>query len=114
MTLKKWNELPVDVRRSTRKLYNYMRSELTSEESETVTRTIKFTVNDGSNAIEAASVQIGTETKTTGSAGGCSFTIPDGQYAVSVSKDGYTTKTENITVSETNTDFTISLTANAS
>lgn len=79
---------------------------------EPVTRTISFTVNDGTNPIEGASVVIDSVTKTTGSAGGCTFNdIEDGSFSVEVSATGYTTKTETITVSEDNTAFTISLVA---
>ena len=79
---------------------------------EPVTRTISFTVNDGTNPIDGASVVIDGVTKTTGSAGGCTFNeIEDGSVSVEVSATGYTTKTETITVSEDNTAFTISLIA---
>ena len=79
---------------------------------EITTRTINFTINDGTSPINGASVKIGSETKTTGSAGGCSFTdIQDGTVSVEVSATGYTTKTEEITVSSENTTFTISLVA---
>ena len=82
---------------------------------ETTKRKITFTINDGTTAIENATVKIGTTTKTTGSAGGCSFDdIEDGTVSVEVSAEGYTTKTEEITVSESNTSFTISLTATSS
>lgn len=78
-----------------------------------VTRNISFTINDGTNPIEGASVKIGTETKTTGSAGGCTFSnIEEGTVSVEVSKEGYTTKTESITIDETHTSFTISLVLN--
>ena len=74
------------------------------------TRTLSFTINDGTNAIDGASVTIDSTTKTTGSAGGCTFTdMADGTYSVEVSKEGYTTKTESITSDETHTSFTISL-----
>lgn len=74
------------------------------------TRTLSFTINDGTNAIDGASVTIDSTTKTTGSAGGCTFTdMADGTYSVEVSKEGYTTKTELITSDETHTSFTISL-----
>ena len=54
------------------------------------------------------------KTGTTGSAGGCSLTeIADGEQSVTVTAEGYTTKTETITVSENNTSFTISLTASS-
>ena len=78
------------------------------------TRTLSFTINDGTDAIEGASVKIGATTKTTGSAGGCTFTdMADDTYSVEVSKEGYTTKTESITSDETHTSFTISLTASS-
>jgi propanediol dehydratase large subunit len=79
---------------------------------ETTTRDISFTINDGTDPIQSASVVIGSTTKTTGSAGGCSFTgIEEGSVSVTVSKEGYTTKTETITVDSTHTSFTISLVA---
>ena len=53
-------------------------------------------------------------TKTTGSAGGCTFNdIEEGNVSVTVSAEGYTTKTESITVDETHTSFTISLTTSS-
>lgn len=74
------------------------------------TRDISFTINDGTNAIDGASVVIGETTKTTGSAGGCTFNdIADGEHTVEISATGFTTKTETITVSADNTSFTISL-----
>ena len=77
-----------------------------------VTRNISFTINDGTDPIEGASVVIGEITKTTGSAGGCSFNdVADGTVSVEISKEGFVTKTEEITVSEEDTSFTISLTA---
>ena len=84
----------------------------TSEETTPVTRTLSFTINDGTDAIEGATVKIGATTKTTGSAGGCTFTdMADDTYSVEVSKEGFTTKTESITSDETHTSFTISLTS---
>lgn len=78
------------------------------------TRNISFTINDGTTGINQAKVTIGTTEKTTGTAGGCSFTdIPDGSVSVTVTADGYQTKTQTITVSESSTSFTISLTAEA-
>lgn len=78
----------------------------------TAIRNISFTIDDGNDPIEGASVVIGETTKTTGSAGGCTFNdITDGEHLVEISKEGYTTKTETITVSEDSTSFTISLEA---
>lgn len=82
------------------------------QEQTPTTRTISFTINDGTNAIEGASVVIGETTKTTGSAGGCTFNdIADGSVSVSVSAEGYTTKSEIISVDSTHTSFPISLVA---
>lgn len=83
----------------------------TSVEEET-TQDISFTINDGTDAINGATVTIGETSKTTGSAGGCSFTgIAEGSVSVEVSATGYVTKTETITVDEEHTSFTISLVA---
>jgi len=77
-----------------------------------VTRDLSFTVNDGTDPIEGATISIGTKTGTTGSDGGCTITgIEEGTQSVEVSKTGYTTKTESISVDETHTSFTISLVA---
>ena len=81
-------------------------------EEETPTYSLSFTVNDGTNPIEGATVTIDDVNKTTGSAGGCTFNdMSSGVYTVEVSKEGYVTKTESITVDETHISFTISLTA---
>lgn len=73
---------------------------------------ISFTINDGTNPIEGASVVIGETTKTTGSQGGCTFSeIEEGTVSVSVSKEGYTSKTESISVDADHLSFTISLVA---
>ena len=82
-----------------------------SGEEET-TQDISFTINDGTTAINGATVTIGETSKTTGSAGGCNFTgITEGSVTVEVSATGYVTKTETITVDSEHTSFTISLTA---
>lgn len=73
------------------------------------TRTVSITINDGTDPLQSASVVIGETTKTTGSAGGCSFTLADGKYEATVTKEGYTTKTEEITVAYDEVSFTISL-----
>ena len=82
----------------------------TSEPS-SAPKTIQFTITDGTNPIQGASVTIGNDTHNTGSAGGCSFTLEKGTHEVTVVKDGYTTKTENIEVVSDSADFTIVLTA---
>lgn len=81
-------------------------------DEEQATQSISFIINDGTSPINGASVVIGEVTKTTGSAGGCTFdNIEEGTVSVEVSKDGFTTKTEEITVDSTHTSFTISLEA---
>jgi len=76
------------------------------------TRDLSFTINDGTDPIEGATVAIGAKTGTTGSAGGCTLTgVEEGTQSVEVSATGYTTKTESISVDETHTSFTISLVA---
>ena len=79
---------------------------------EQTTQSISFTIDDGKDPINGASVVIGGVTKTTGSAGGCTFdNIEEGTVSVEVSKEGFTTKTEEITVDSEHTSFTISLEA---
>lgn len=126
--LPEFKDLPLAVRRSPRKRWNFLVdllrgdvvydpetktfSKTTENEPQATTRSIHIDVDDGADGIEGASVVIGETTKTTGSAGGCNFTgLTDGKHNVTVTADGYTEKTEEITVSENNTTFTISLTA---
>ncbi len=132
MALKPYRKLPVHVRKSRENLYEYLRKELNGSdddsepetpthevepaspnESETPTgRNISFVINDGTNPIQGATVTIDEVSKTTGSAGGCSFPgINDGDVTVTVAAEGYTTKTETVTVSENDTAFEISLVA---
>ena len=69
-------------------------SDSQQEPATPATQNISFTINDGTNPIEGASVVIDETTKTTGSAGGCSFNdIAEGSVSVTVSADGYTSKT---------------------
>ena len=78
------------------------------------TRSVSFTINDGTDGIQNAEVVIDGDTagkKTTGSSGGCTATLTDGEHEVVVTADGYTSKTETITVDSTHSSFTISLTA---
>jgi len=74
------------------------------------TRTVSVSVSDGNDPIQSASVVIGETTKTTGSAGGCNFTLTDGEYEVSVTKDGYEDYSGTVTVDYENTSVSITLT----
>lgn len=79
---------------------------------EPVLRDLSFTINDGTDPIKGATVTIGAKTGTTGDVGGCTIKdIEEGSVSVEVAKEGYTTKTETITVDSTHTSFTISLSA---
>lgn len=81
-------------------------------DSETTTYTVSFTINDGTDPVQGATVTIGSTDKTTGSAGGCTFdNMEEGTVSVEVSKDGFTTKTEEISIDSTHLSFTISLEA---
>lgn len=74
------------------------------------TYNITFSVTDGSDPIEGATVTIGSITGTTGSAGGCTLqNVPAGSQTVTVKKAGYTDYSKSITVSEATTiDVTLS------
>ena len=85
------------------------------EQGTPLVRNIEFTVTDGEDPIEGATVSIGSVDKTTDSDGECTFQdIEEGTVSVTVTKEGYTTKTESITVDSDHTSFTISLTATES
>ena len=74
--------------------------------------TLTVTVDDGTDAIEGASVKIGTTTKTTGEDGKCTFpdmTFQD--YSAEVSATGYTTTTETLSFRSNHKAFTVSLEA---
>lgn len=77
------------------------------------TRTLNFVVKDSSdNGVSGATVTIGEATGTTGSAGGCTVAnITDGEHTITVTADGFVTYTDTITVSSTDTTFTITLTS---
>ena len=83
----------------------------------TPTRTISFTVQDSQDtpeAIQGATITIDGDTagkKTTGSSGGCTATLADGEHTIVVEAEGYTTKTDTITTDSTHASFTISLVA---
>ena len=80
-------------------------------------RNLSFTVNNGDSVepapIEGAVVTVTTgKTGTTGSAGGCSINgVLDGSYTISVVADGFEEYSGTISVDESHTSFTISLTA---
>lgn len=74
------------------------------------THELSFTVNDGTDPIQGATVTIEGKTGTTGSAGGCTIDgILEGSHTVTVTKEGFTEYTDTITVSSESTSFTVSL-----
>lgn len=83
----------------------------------TPTRTISFTIQDSQDTpepIQGATVTIDGDTehkKTTGSSGGCTATLADGEHTILVEAEGFTSKTETKTTDSTHTSFTISLVA---
>ena len=122
MALKEWYDLDVSVRRSRRGLYNYIKEELeggsaedssqdsTSQTPET--RDISINVTDGTNPVQGASVVIGDVTKTTGSAGGCTFNgLTEGEHDISVVCDGFADFASTIIIAEENNNFEITLTS---
>ena len=84
---------------------------LPDDEENPETRNISINVVDSDNEpISEASVAIGDVIRTTGSAGGCSFSdIEDGTVSVTISRDGYFEKTEEIVVDAEHTEFSFSL-----
>lgn len=72
---------------------------------------LSFTIDDGTDPIEGATVTIGEKSGTTGSSGGCTVKgITEGSQSVTVAATGYVTATETITVDADHKSFTISLT----
>lgn len=76
------------------------------------TRSVSFSVTDGTDPISGASIVIDdTITKTTGGAGGCTGDLADGEYSVEITKEGYTDYTGTITVSYEDISFSFELDA---
>lgn len=76
------------------------------------TRSVSFTVTDGTDPIQSASVVIDDgSAKTTGSSGGCTASLTDGSHTLKVTKDGYDDYEGTITVSYEDTSFTVELDA---
>lgn len=104
----------IDINERLTKLEESNGEESNSEEPTPTVYDLSFTINDGTDPVSGATVSIGAKTGTTGSSGGCTIKdVEAGTVSVEVSKEGFTTKTESITVDETHTSFTISLTASS-
>ena len=74
--------------------------------------TLSITVNDGTDAISGASVVLDDTTKTTNEEGKVEFdNLTYEDKSVTISKDGYTSKTETLSFRSNHKSFTISLEA---
>lgn len=116
-----WEKLPSEIKGSKKKRFNYIMHEIYENcadktitqpaEEEPEAYTISFSVKNGDGeGVNGATVILGDETKTTGSAGGCSFSdVIAGEYSVGVEADTYTRYTDSITVDEGSTSFIITL-----
>lgn len=121
----RWNELPVNVRRSKRLLYNYLafgelpempeKDETEEDEDGEIvhpTVNISVSVTDGDNPLGQVNVAIGEITGTTGNAGGCNLNkVPIGNATVTATKDGYEDYSSNVTITSETTSLAIELTA---
>lgn len=128
MTLKTWRELPVRVRRSRRELYEYIKGEVSGEDTDLDSRLdyielllsvdVSFTVKDDQGtpvAVQGATVTLNGKTGTTGAAGGCTIkTILPNTYTVTVSKTGFKPYSDDIVIDSTHTSFNITLETAAS
>lgn len=78
------------------------------------TKTVTFTVNDGSNnAIEGATVDVMGARLKTNASGQCVFNLRAGDYTSKISAKGYKSTTEDITVEGSNVTKTVTLVANS-
>ena len=73
---------------------------------------LKIIVSDGTDPIQNAIVVIDGNSETTDSDGKVEFELEYGDYSVTISSDGYTTKTESLAFRSNHKNFTISLLAN--
>lgn len=121
----RWNELPVNVRRSKHLLYNYLAfGELPSmpetveetveepaEEPAATTVNIGVTVTDGSDPVSGVAVAIGDINGTTGGQGGCTLSnVPVGSATVTATKEGFEDYSQSILVTGETTSLEIELT----
>lgn len=79
--------------------------------TEAPTHNISITVTDGTDPVQGATVVLGENTKTTGSAGGCTInSVPIGTHTITVTKTGFEDYSGTIAVDADYTSFTIVLT----
>lgn len=70
---------------------------------------LKITVTDGTNAIEGATVTIGTDEETTTSDGEATFELEYGDYEATIDASGYNTVTETLAFRSNHKNFSITL-----
>lgn len=111
MVLKEWADLPVSIRSSRRKLWNYLVDELNEDPDPTPvveTSTVTATVTDGDSGISGITVTLTDTTDNSKTYTGTSITggtatiaeVPYGEYSVTASGEGYEAYTaqSNLTV----------------
>ena len=103
-----FDELPVECRRSTRLMYLFIKENASGGGSSSDTLTV--TVSDGTDIITGASVTIDDTTVVTGDDGTASFTLEYGDYACTVTCNGYEDTTETLSFRSNHKNFTITLT----
>ena len=124
MVLKEWSELPYNIRRSRKKLYEYIRTNISEEEPDepvAETSTVTANVTDGSSGIASITVTLTdttdstkTYTANTITGGTASITeVPYGTYAVTATGEGYEayTSESNLTVDGATETVNITMTA---
>lgn len=116
--MKTWDELSVSERMSPRKRWNYLAKEMGKKTDGSTSVTV--TVKNASGALAGASVSLtpetgtpitGTSAETTGIAS--LSNVPYGEYTLTVSKTGYDTSTETVTISNPLNAVEVTLTATA-
>ena len=134
MALQPWNEIPYAIRVSKRKLYEYVRTNISEEEPNTptpdpdpeqpeepTTTDIAVSVTDGTDPVGNIDVVLTDTTDNTktytaksGNAGGCTLSnVAFGTYTVTATGEGYENYTgaENLTVTAETTSLSITVTA---
>jgi len=103
-----FDELPVECRRSTRLMYNFIKENASGGGSSSDTLTV--TVTDGTDTITGASVTIEDNTVLTDENGTASFELEYGDYTCTVTCNGYEDTTETLSFRSNHKNFTITLT----
>ena len=87
-----------------------MRVWVTLPKTKPILEILKITITDGTDAIEGASVTIGTDSEISDSDGVVEFELPYGDYSATVTATGYDSAEEDIAFRSNHKNFTTSLT----